>query len=155
MSDIQRGSEDQSPAICPQCGQLMVNMGHDFEAPKKDDLKEWAHMKELYSVGITFHSCGCTGPGYIPKDKESLTAYFRDILDDYQLQLNFWRNRTEPTTEKEIQRENSKHWDNITQVPYELRPKKGAITNEEAKTYWLGRINEVEQKLKSLTSKKP
>ena len=54
------------------------------------------------------------------------------------------------TTEKEIQREISKHWDRISRVPFEQRPKKGAITNEEAKNYWLDRIKEVEQKLKKI-----
>jgi hypothetical protein len=100
---------------------------------------------------VTFHSCGCTGPGYIPKDKDRLLAYFEEIISDYNKQLLFWRNRTEPTNEKEIQRENSKHWDNISKVPYDLRPKKGAIANEDAKNFWISRIKEVEQKIGNLS----
>lgn len=156
MWDIRRDNNDVTEARCPQCSDLMANMGLDFESPKKDDVKEWNHIKDLYSVGITFHSCGCTGPGYIPKDKDRLIAYFEQIIIEYKKQLLFWRNRTEPTNEKEIQRENSKHWDNISQVPSELRPKKGAIANEDAKNYWINRIKDVEQKIGKLnpTNKK-
>jgi len=148
MWDIKRDSKDVTEAKCPQCGELMANMGLDFESPKKDNIKEWNHIKDLYSVGITFHSCGCSGPGYIPKDKERLMAYFEEIINDYNKQLVFWRNRVAPTTDKEIQRENSRHWDSICRVPFEQRPKKGAINNEDAKNYWLTRIKEVEEKLK-------
>ena len=151
MWDIRRDNKDLTEAKCPQCGDLMANMGLDFESPKKDDIKEWNHIKDLYSVGVTFHSCGCTGPGYIPKDKDRLLAYFEEIISDYNKQLFFWRNRTEPTNEKEIQRENSKHWDNISKVPYDLRPKKGAIANEDAKNFWISRIKEVEQKIGKLS----
>jgi hypothetical protein len=154
MWDIRRDNKDLTEAKCPQCGELMANMGLDFESPKKDNIKEWNHIKDLYSVGMTFHSCGCTGPGYIPKDKDRLVEYFEEIISEYNKQLLFWRSRTEPTNEKEIQRENSKHWDNISQVPYDLRPKKDAITNEDAKNYWIGRIKEVEQKIGKLNANK-
>ena len=150
MWDIKRDNKDVTEAKCPQCGELMANMGLDFESPKKDSIKDWNHVKDLYSVGITFHSCGCTGPGYIPKDKDRLIAYFEEIINDYNKQLDFWRNRIEPKTEKEVQRENSKQWDRISRVPFDQRPKIGAISNEEAKNYWLGRIKEVEQKLKTI-----
>ena len=150
MWDIRRDNKDLAEAKCPQCGDLMCNMGLDFESPKKDEIKEWNHIKDLYSVGVTFHSCGCTGPGYIPKDKESLLAYFEELINDYNKQLLFWRNRTEPTNEKEIQSENSKYWDNISKVPNDLRPKKAAIANEDAKNFWISRIKEVEQKIATL-----
>ena len=154
MWDIKRHNNDLIEAKCPQCGELMANMGLDFESPKKENIKEWNHIKNLYSVGITFHSCGCIGPGYIPKDNERLIAFFEERFNDYNKQLVFWRNRIEPTTEKEIQRDNSKHWESISKVPFDQRSKKGAISNEEAKNYWLGRINDVEQKLKTIKSTK-
>jgi hypothetical protein len=150
MWDIRRDNKDLAEAKCPQCSELMANMGLDFESPKKDNIKEWNHVRELYSVGITFHSCGCTGPGYIPKDTDRLIAYFEEIINGYNKQLVFWRNRIEPLNVKEIQREISKHWDKLRQVPSELTPKKGAISNEEAKNFWISKINEVEQKLHKL-----
>lgn len=56
MWDINRDNKDVREAKCPQCGDLMANMELDFESPKKDNIKEWNHIKELYSVGITFYS---------------------------------------------------------------------------------------------------
>jgi len=134
-------------AKCPQCGELMADMGLDFTSPKKNDIKQWEHLKSLYTVGITFHSCGCSGPGYIPGSKDSLIAYFNSLTKIYNDQLTFWRQRIEPQNDKEINREISKHWDFIAKVPSEIRPKKGTISNEEAKQYWFDRIKEVEQKL--------
>jgi hypothetical protein len=32
-------------------------------------------------------------------------------------------------------------------VPFEVRPKKGAISNEDAKKYWFDRIGDVKRKL--------
>lgn len=134
-------------ARCPQCSALMADMGFDFAAPKKDDIKHWEHLRSLYTVGITFHSCGCSGPGYIPNTPGSLMAYFEELLKKYHSQLDFWRQRTEPSNEKEINREYSKHWQFIGQVPQGIRPKKGVLSNEAAKQYWFDRIKEVEQKL--------
>lgn len=87
--DINRDDKRSIEAKCPQCGQLMANMGLDFASPKKDNLKEWAHIKNLYSVGITFHSCGCLGPGYIPKSTEKLIDYIEEIKASYFRNLEF------------------------------------------------------------------
>jgi DNA-directed RNA polymerase subunit RPC12/RpoP len=145
--DIKRDSKDFVEAKCPQCGELMADMGLDFESPKKDDIKQWKHIQNLYKVGITFHSCGCNGPGYIPENTEKLRVYFKEILEEYKQQLFFWRNRIEPTSIREAEREKSKNWNSISQVPLEHRSKKDVITNEEAIYYWIKRIKEVEQKL--------
>ncbi|REK77040.1 hypothetical protein DX130_08535 [Paenibacillus paeoniae] len=51
---------------CPQCHEPMVNMGHDFKAPKQIDKNQWRKVKLLYDHGIAYHSCGCDGPGYRP-----------------------------------------------------------------------------------------
>jgi len=154
MLDIKQDNSEPKEAKCPQCGELMANIGLDFAAPKKDNIKEWKHLKDLYSVGIAFHSCGCGGPGYIPKDKNALIAHLEEILSGYNKQLAFWRKRIEPSTERERQREMSKHLDNISRVPYDLRPGKGTIKNEDAKNYWLGKIKEVDQKISKLSSKR-
>lgn len=141
-------------AKCPQCDQLMADMGLDFASPKKNDTKQWSHIKDLYSVGITFHSCGCSGPGYIPKDRERLLDYFEEIINRYTEQLVFWRNRIEPSSEKEIQRENSKYWDKISLVPFEQKNKKSPVTNEVAIKHWLYRIKEVEEKIHKINYSK-
>ena len=41
-------------------------MGFDFEAPKKDDRKQWEKVRILFENGFNFYSCGCCGPGYRP-----------------------------------------------------------------------------------------
>ncbi|WP_428224597.1 hypothetical protein [Flavobacterium sp.] len=142
--------KESGEAKCPQCGALMANMGLDFESPKKENSKVWRHLQDLYSVGITFHSCGCTGPGYIPKDKKQLIAYFQEILTEYNEQLIFWRNRNEPSNQSEIQSENNKFWENICLVPFEQRKKGETISNMEAIKYWLDKIKEVELKIDAL-----
>lgn len=154
MWDISRDTKTVDvEAKCPQCSQLMANMGLDFAAPKKEDVKKWKHLQSLYSVGIAFHSCGCTGPGYIPNTTEELVAYFKEKLQCYNTELEFWRNRVEPTNEREIQREHSKHYAHIGQIPLEAKTQKGAALNEDAKRFWIDRIKQVEQKLELLRSK--
>src|SRR5690606_16670562 len=123
--DINRDDKREFAAKCPQCAELMANMGLDFASPKKNDMKAWDHLKTLYAVGITFHSCGCSGPGYIPNDKKALIAYFEGMKQEYLKQLKFWRERVEPTNKREIDKDMSENWEYINQVPGELRPKKG------------------------------
>jgi len=137
-------------AKCPQCGELMANMGLDFEAPKQNDIKTWQHIQNLYSVGISFYSCGCTGPGYIPKTTELLIQYFEEILKNYHANLRFWRQRNVPTNEKEIDRENSKYWNFISKIPGKLRLQNKAVNTEDAMNYWFGKIKEVEAKLEQI-----
>jgi DNA-directed RNA polymerase subunit RPC12/RpoP len=145
--DFKKGDEAGKEAKCPECGQLMANMGKDFESPKKDDIKAWAHIKNLYSVGIGYYSCGCTGPGYIPRNTERLIAYFEELKQDYNKQLEFWRGRTEPTNDRETDRDKSKNWDYIVKVPGEAKSAKGPVKNEDAKNYWIGKIKDIEEKL--------
>lgn len=145
--DINRDDKRSVEAKCPQCGELMANMGLDFESPKKNDIKKWNHTKSLYTVGITFHSCGCSGPGYIPNTNEKLAAYFQELIQEYHRQLTFWRERIAPTNEAEINREKSKHSHFIMQVPRQGKGKKEIVTNEEAKKYWFDKIRNIEQKL--------
>ena len=148
MWDINRDDKNTNvEAKCPQCSGFMADMGLDFASPKKDDIKQWEHLKSLYSVGITFHSCGCSGPGYIPNSKESLIAYFKELLNKYHYQLDFWRQRIEPKNDKEINREKSKSWDFIGQVPYKKKSLKVVISNQEAMQYWFSKIKAIEQKL--------
>ncbi len=151
LSDI--GNKDDielNEAKCPQCGNLMANMGKDFESPRKSDVKEWEHIKRLYSVGITFHSCGCTGPGYIPNTTESLIAYLLEIKRDYNYNLEFWRQREEPTNKSEIDRDKSKNWNYISKIPSTISPRKGEIKNEDVKKYWIDKIKEIDNNLDKL-----
>ncbi|URC13483.1 hypothetical protein [Flavobacterium sp. B183] len=126
MSDIKEGEKSDFEAKCPQCGELMADMGLDFESPKKDDLKKWEHIKSLYSVGITFHSCGCGGPGYIPNSKEKLIEYFEKMKKTYLKEMDFWRSKIGPEGQKEI------------------------AINQERLDYWHESVKEVDEKLNQI-----
>lgn len=147
MWDINRDDKRKVPAKCPDCAGPVADMGKDFEAPPRKDTKAWSHLESLVSVGITFHSCGCSGPGYIPRDREALVAHFAAILAEYHKHLEFWRHRQEPSTRSEKDREQSLHWEEIAKIPRDRRSAKDRISNEEAKGYWFERIREVETKI--------
>lgn len=55
------------PRPCNSCGKNMVSMGLDFKPPRKTNDTQWQKIRILYEKGLTFHTCGCTGPGYRPK----------------------------------------------------------------------------------------
>ncbi len=59
---------------CPQCAEIMVNMGHDFQAPKQTDIKQWKKVITLYQHGITYHNCGC-GAGYRPAELREVPGF--------------------------------------------------------------------------------
>ena len=107
LSDIQEDSSvEESPAKCPECTGPMADMGLDFESPKKKDVKTWNKMAALYSVGITFHSCGCSGPGYIPRDKDSLIEHLNRVKVNYLQHQHFWaRRKIDPTDQSDIARD--------------------------------------------------
>ncbi|WP_239023068.1 hypothetical protein [Flavobacterium endoglycinae] len=145
MGDIKKGEKSVFEAKCPECGELMANMGLDFESPKKDDLKKWEHLKSLYSVGITFHSCGCSGPGYIPNSKEKLIEYFEEIKKTYLKNMEFWRNRVEPSTKKEKEQDYNRNWSKLGEISSNY--KKEIVTNQKGLDYWHQKIKEIEEKI--------
>ncbi len=145
MVDVKKGETSVFEAKCPQCGEFMANMGLDFESPKKDDIKKWEHIKNLFSVGITFHSCGCSGPGYIPNSKEKLVKYFEEIKERYLENMGFWRTRIEPTNKQERERDLNKNWHKLSSISPNY--KKEIVTNQEGLDYWHVKIKQVEEKL--------
>ncbi|MCX4242749.1 hypothetical protein [Paraliomyxa miuraensis] len=89
-------SGDEHPARCPECGALMAEMGLDFQAPPRGKVKAWRVLETLWEVGETFHSCGCGGPGYRPRDPAALRAFLREIIAGYRRNLTAWQAETEP-----------------------------------------------------------
>lgn len=45
----------------------MVDLGRDFHAPRRADDRQWRKVALLVGAGVTFDSCGCTGPGPRPR----------------------------------------------------------------------------------------
>lgn len=155
LGDIRKGyskNDISSPAKCPECGKLMADMGLDFQSPKKNDIKAWTHLATLYKVGITFHSCGCTGPGYIPNDSETLIAYLSKIKNTYLENLHFWARRKEdPETQAEIAKDEHRNRNFLFYLPKEMRKgtrKKPKYDSTKAQIYWGQKITEIEEKIK-------
>lgn len=142
-------------AKCPECGELMADMGLDFEAPPKKDVKKWEHMKNLYTGGITFHSCGCSGPGYIPKDYDALMIHLLKTKDQYINMEHFWRHRQEPQTQSEKQKDWNANKEKLVSMPanmYSGTRKNRKIDKDKALEYWTGKINKIDAHIKVLQS---
>lgn len=52
---------------CPRCRTTMIDLGRDFKAPRRGNTLQWRKIATLAAAGITFDSCGCTGPGPRPR----------------------------------------------------------------------------------------
>jgi hypothetical protein len=81
------GKEQVHPSRCPQCTNVMADMGLDFKAPPMKDVKAWEHLRRLFIGGFTWHSCGCYGPGYIPATQEVLLNHLHGLRASYLNQL--------------------------------------------------------------------
>jgi DNA-directed RNA polymerase subunit RPC12/RpoP len=155
MVDIDRDFKDweKQPYKCPECGSITANMGLDFESPKKSDLKAWNHIKDLYETGITFHSCGCSGPGYIPKDKNTLIDFLIEKKGVYVESLRFWMTRVEPKNESEKNRDWNKNSHFLFSLPNEFitgTKKRRKIDLKKAVEFWTEKVNDIETKIISL-----
>jgi hypothetical protein len=96
------------PVKCPECGQLMANLGLDFKAPTQNDVKQWRIIESLYTTGHSFYTCGCNGPGFIPKDKTQHREYLADRLKEYTGFLTAAQNDFDRRFQKS---ERTKYWD--------------------------------------------
>ena len=146
-------NENEKPSKCPECSALMANMGLDFESPKKNDIKAWAHIQDLYKSDITFHSCGCSGPGYIPKDKTQLLAFLNEKRANYIKQQHFWANWIAPKTTSENQSDLAKHGNYIYSLPkgFKTGTKNNRVVDKEkAIIYWADRVKEITTKINVL-----
>jgi len=100
----------------------MADMGLDFASPRMEDVKAWSHLKELYTVGITFHSCGCSGTAYIPKDSNDLRAHLEETRRSYQWNLTNWQTKQRANAEA-----------------------------EQAVPYWIERVKQIDARIKQLS----
>ena len=150
--DIEGTTDFTIDAKCPHCKSLMADMGLDFESPRKNDLKSWKHIKDLFTVGVTFHSCGCNGPGYIPRTNEKLIKYLEEKKVEFVKHLRFWLTRQEPTTKRENELDNRENWFEIGTIPQNLKSNKGKVNNSDAINYWNGRIKDIDNKIQGIKS---
>ena len=73
-----------SPIVCPQCRQPMIQTGLDIKAPKMKDIDAWKALEDTHKLGYTFSSCGCSGSGFVPKDKAAYKDFLQQKLESYQ-----------------------------------------------------------------------
>ncbi|WP_406840662.1 hypothetical protein ACICHK_38875 [Streptomyces sp. AHU1] len=45
----------------------MIDAGFDLAVPRRGDKGAWKALEATLRAGLTFHSCGCDGPGYRPR----------------------------------------------------------------------------------------
>ena len=83
LSDVNPDGPAQ-PATCPECGGPVASMGLDFAPPPRRDQRAWAVLAGLWELGITFHSCGCGGPGYRPRDPVAYRRFLADLRTQYE-----------------------------------------------------------------------
>jgi hypothetical protein len=87
--DIDPAGSDKPPK-CPDCGGAVADMGLDFKAPSRGRVAQWTLLEELFTIGVTFHSCGCSGPGYRPRARSELHAFLVQTIQSYETQLDHW-----------------------------------------------------------------
>lgn len=154
LSDIKKGTKVSIAAKCPECGNLTADMGLDFESPRKDDYKSWEHMKNLYTVGETFHSCGCSGPGYIPKSFEQHLELLLNKRRSHIANLQFWLSRKEATIEEGVARESKETSKIRSQISYRLQSKKGCAKTQNSVDFWNKKLIDLEIKIELLSKQK-
>ncbi len=104
---------------CPVCGEPMVDMGLDFKAPRQSDAKAWRILHGMFRVGHMFHTCGCDGPGYVPRSSSQYRAYLEERRRSYLEQLTRIQNSDELSAE--AKREAGDYWsERISRVDLEL-----------------------------------
>lgn len=121
LEDLQSEYRD-SAHRCPECGEPMIDMGRDFKSPRQSDKKAWRILQGMFRVGHAFHTCGCDGPGYIPKNPSEYRQYLLERRSSFVQQLELVQNSAEITTE----------------------------AKNEAGIYWLDRIGKIDAELSAV-----
>lgn len=106
---------------CSQCGGQMADLGLDFKAPRTADKRAWRAIESTYRLGHAWHTCGCSGPGFIPNSPREYRVYLQERLTTFQRRV------------ESIKRQDS---DRNQQL--------------EAEAYWRDRIGRIESELVQL-----
>ena len=94
---------------CPNCRALMHDMGKDFKAPPKENSKQWKKVELLFLNGVTFHDCGCGGPGPMPVNIKEVEAFLHATLPRSKAQKLLDTIRNRPLEKHQYQRSNGGH----------------------------------------------
>ncbi len=128
LANIDKNYKDRE-IKCPECGNYMADLGLDFKSPKKTAVKEWKIIEELYTIGISFHSCGCQGIGYIPQNPKEYKLYLNNILREYENSIAYYQKQTPEECRDKTER--IKYWSERTEtIKAELARQKFEPFNE-------------------------
>ncbi|MFO0758516.1 MAG: hypothetical protein U0359_18635 [Byssovorax sp.] len=110
LKDIDPGGS-MKPARCPDCGGDVADMGLDFKPPPRHRTEEWSLLESLFTIGLTFHSCGCSGPGFRPRARSELRAFLTGIIAEYEQHLCSWEKSTDTRPfQVDEKRKAVEHW---------------------------------------------
>jgi len=73
-SSFKRDRVDGREQPCPRCGAAMIDAGYDLAVPRRRDVAGWKALGVVLRAGLTFHSCGCGGPGFRPRTPAQVRA---------------------------------------------------------------------------------
>ena len=93
---------------CPECSELMIDMGLDFKTPRQSDTKAWRNLHGMYRVGHAFHTCGCDGPGWIPVSTSDYVNYLASRKRVYLTELA--RAQKSSELDADQRRDAAMHW---------------------------------------------
>ena len=146
------------PSKCPECGELMADMGLDFKAPAKSDKKAWEHLANLYKAGVTFHSCGCYGPGFVPKSRQALVDMLEERKTRYIRNRRFWSNQLGKAPGEGLMLSKDIKGEEAYAIPKELIQsvkRRAAVDVPRAVAHWLRKIEQVETQIDELKALGP
>lgn len=93
---------------CAECADEMIDMGLDFKPPRQSDLKAWSILEAMFCAGHAFQTCGCDGPGRIPKSTNDYREYLAARKKEYEEHLE--RVQKSATALPEARQKAAKHW---------------------------------------------
>ena len=93
---------------CPECGAPMIDLGLDFKPPRQTDHKAWRILQGMYRAGHAFHTCGCDGPGWIPRSTHGYRTYLASRRKHYAAELELVQQSRDLTPEGK--KEAAEYW---------------------------------------------
>ena len=101
LDDLKRRSR-QAVRPCPICRSPMSNLGLDLKIPPHRDTAAWKALQVVFRLGHPFFTCGCDGPGWIPRSTRDLRNYLEAKRQRFRNERNRVRKRTDLTTESRL-----------------------------------------------------
>ena len=86
----------------------MADLGLDFKPPRSSAVRSWSRIRGMYTVGHVWHTCGCSGPGFIPTNATDYRTYLTQRAELFSARLKTARRR--PTLDRAARLAEAHHW---------------------------------------------